>query len=100
VLQSRHFAAKSRQIATIDVAIVRVNKSRQCEEHMSRFRMAHAYHSDQALPLPDTALACGFPHVLHESRHEIVVIVAIRIGAALLLGHAIAYRTALTLGNN
>ncbi len=49
---------------------------------------------------PDTALPWGSPHVLHESRQKCVAIVAISRVSALLLGQAIAHRTALALGDN
>ena len=62
--------------------------------------MIGAGYSNRMIPTKTIVLPRGSPHVVHESRHDFVVIVAIRAAAALLFRHAIPYRAALALGNN
>ena len=73
---ARHFcvviAPLSRQ-----VAITTTRKSRHVLVALSRFCMGLAIHSDQVWPQFSCVLECGSPHVLHESRHDYVAIVAI-----------------------
>jgi hypothetical protein len=67
---------------------------------LSLLHIMQVCHSGRVNVFNTRAGALRSPHVLHESRHTSVVIVAIGNVCTLLLGQAIAHRTALALGDN